>query len=79
VWSNGFDLRLTEHMVETAGVTEGSPVRITVQPGRIMVESELEPTLAQMLAAFDPRKHGGAVMADRPRVVTSRRAARCII
>jgi antitoxin MazE len=64
-------------MVETAGVAEGSPVRITVQPGRIMVESELEPTLAQMLAAFDPRRHGGEVMADHPRLVASRQSARC--
>jgi antitoxin MazE len=78
VWGNGFALRLTQHIVETAGVVEGSPVRITVRLGRIVIESELEPTLAQMLAAFNPRKHGGEVMADHPRPVPSREHARRI-
>jgi antitoxin MazE len=63
-WGNGLALRLTKPMAKTAGVTEGSPIRITVKPGRIVVETETEPTLAQMLAAFDPKKHGGEAMAD---------------
>lgn len=66
VWGNGLALRLTKPMAKTAGVTEGTPVRVTVRPGRIVIESETEPTLAQMLAAFDPKKHGGEVMADGP-------------
>lgn len=65
-WGNGLALRLTKPMAKTAGVTEGSPVRVTVKPGRIVIETETEPTLDQMLAAFDPKKHGGEVMADRP-------------
>lgn len=32
----------------------------------LVIESETEPTLDQMLAAFDPCKHGGEVMADAP-------------
>lgn len=65
-WGNGLALRLTKPMAKTAGVAEGSRVRVTVKPGRIVIETEVEPTLDQMLAAFDPRKHGGEVMADRP-------------
>lgn len=64
-WGNGLALRLTKPMAKTVGVTDGSPVRVTVQPGRIIIETETEPTLEQMLAAFDPKKHGGEVMADR--------------
>ena len=60
-WGNGLALRLTKPMAKTAGVADGSPVRVTVKPGRIIVETE--PTLAQMLAAFDPKKHGGEAMA----------------
>lgn len=63
-WGNGLALRLTKPMARTAGVSEGSPVRVTVKPGRIVIETETEPTLDQMLAAFDPKKHGGEVMAD---------------
>jgi antitoxin MazE len=65
-WGNGLALRLTRPMAKTAGVANGSPVRVTVKPGRIVIETEVEPTLDQMLAAFDPKKHGGEVMADRP-------------
>jgi antitoxin MazE len=65
-WGNGLALRLTKPMAKTAGVAEGSSVRVTVEPGRIVIEAEVEPTLDQMLAAFDPKKHGGEAMADRP-------------
>jgi antitoxin MazE len=65
-WGNGLALRLTKPMAKTAGVAEGSSVRVTVEPGRIVIESEVEPTLEQLLAAFDPKKHGGEAMADRP-------------
>ena len=64
-WGNGLALRLTKPMAKTAGVSEGSSIRVTVKPGRIVVETETEPTLEQMLAAFDPKKHGGEAMAGR--------------
>lgn len=68
-WGNGLAVRLTKPMAKTAGVTDGTPVRVTVKPGRIVIESETEPSLEQMLAAFDPVRHGGEVMADSPRGV----------
>lgn len=68
-WGNGLALRLTKPMAKAAGVVDGTPVRVTVQPGRIVIESETEPDLEQMLAAFDPVKHGGEIMADAPRGV----------
>ena len=69
VWGDGFALRLTKPMAKAAGVTEGTAVRVMVKPGRIIIESDTEPTLEQMLAAFDPAKHGGEVIADAPRGV----------
>ncbi len=69
VWGNGLALRLTKPMAKTAGVVEGTPVRVIVKPGRIVIESDVEPTLEEMLAAFDPAKHGGELMADAPRGV----------
>jgi antitoxin MazE len=65
VWGNGLAFRLTKPMAKTAGVSEGSAVRVTVKPGHIVIETEVEPTLDEMLAAFDLKKHGGEVMADR--------------
>lgn len=64
-WGNGLALRLTKPMAKTAGMTEGSSVRVTVKPGRIVIETEVEPTLDQMLASFDPKRHGGEVMVGR--------------
>ncbi len=61
-WGNGLALRLTKPMARTAGVSEGSPVRVTIEPGRIIIETETEPTLDQMLSAFDPNRHGGEAM-----------------
>ena len=66
-WGNGLALRLTKPMAKAAGVKEGTTVRVIVRPGRIVIEAEVEPTLEQMLAAFDPKKHGGELMADAPR------------
>lgn len=65
-WGNGLAFRLTKPMAKAAGVVDGSPVRVTVKPGRIVIETESEPTLEQMLEAFDPKKHGGEAMADGP-------------
>lgn len=66
VWGNGLALRLTKPMAMAAGVAEGSQVRVTVKPGRILIETVAEPTLEEMLTAFDPKKHGGELMADHP-------------
>ena len=65
-WGNGLALRLTKPMAKAVGVTDGTPVRVIVKPGKIIIEAETEPTLEQMLAAFDPKKHGGEVRADGP-------------
>lgn len=63
-WGNGLALRLTKPMAKAAGVTDGTPVRVIVKPGRIVIEAETEPTLEQMLAAFNPKKHSGGLVAD---------------
>ena len=65
-WGNGLALRLTKPMAKAAGVAAGTPVKVTVKPGRIFIEAETEPTLEQMLAKFDRVKHGGELMAGGP-------------
>ena len=69
VWGNSFGLRITQRMAKSAGLTKGSSVRVTVTPGRIVIASGTEPSLEDKLAMFDPKKHGGEVMADMPRGV----------
>ena len=67
VWGNGLGVRLTKAVVEASGVTADSPVSITVRKGRITIEPlQKKPQLSSMLAAFDPQRHGGEVMAFSP-------------
>lgn len=44
--------------------TDGTPVRVMVKPGCVVIEPDTKPTLEEMLAAFNPKEHGGEVMAD---------------
>ena len=66
-WGNGLAVRINKVIAKAAGVTEGTQVRIIAQPGRILVETiDKEPTLAEMLAAFDRQRHRGEMMAFEP-------------
>lgn len=60
---HGFALRISKQIAKTARLADGTPARLRATPGRIVVEVMTEPTLAEMLAAFDPKKHGGELMA----------------
>lgn len=63
-WGNGLALRLNKLVAKTAGIADGTHVRITAQPGKIIVEmTDRKPTLQEMLASFDKSKHGGEMMA----------------
>ena len=68
-WGNSFGLRITQRMAKSSGLSNGSPVRVTVSPGRIVIASCNRPSLKDKLAMFAPQKHGGEVIADMPRGV----------
>lgn len=67
-WGNGLAVRLTKLIAKTAGIADGTPVRITAEQGRIVVETVVTPAMSldAMLAAFDPARHGGESMAFAP-------------
>jgi antitoxin MazE len=66
-WGNGLGLRLTKTLAHAAGVDANSPVCISVESGRIIIETApKKPSLAAMLASFDPQRHGGEAMAFAP-------------
>ena len=67
VWGNGLGVRFTKPVAQACGVTADTPISITVQKGRIIIEPrQVKASLADMLAAFDPVRHGGEAMAFRP-------------
>lgn len=65
-WGNDLALRLTKPLALRAGFSEGMPVQVTAESGRIVIETIAEPSLEQMLQAFDPQRHAGEAMADAP-------------
>lgn len=66
-WGNGLAIRLTKRLAKAAGVEAGTPIRIQVKPGKIVIEAIPQtPTLETMLEQFDPKRHKGEVMAFAP-------------
>lgn len=66
-WGDGLAVRLTKSVANAAGVTAGTRVTIVAQPGRIIIETANHaPNLEEMLAAFDPERHRGEIMAFDP-------------
>lgn len=67
-WGNGLGVRLTAQVARAAGLTAETLVNVTVESDRIIIAPAAtpRPTLAQKLAAFDPKKHGGEAMASKP-------------
>ena len=65
-WGNGLAVRISKPLAKAAGVDNGTLVRIVAKPGRLVIETQLEPTLEELLQAFDPKRHGGEAMAFGP-------------
>lgn len=67
-WGNGLGVRLTAQVARAAGLTAETLVNLTVENDRIIIAPAAppKPTLAQKLAAFDPKKHSGEAMATKP-------------
>jgi antitoxin MazE len=63
-WGNSLGIRLPSAVAREAGLHADQHVRITVEEGGIVIRpvEEATPSLAQRLARFDPRRHGGEVM-----------------
>jgi antitoxin MazE len=66
-WGSGLGFRITKPLAEAAGIDLNTVLLVSAQPGRIVIEVRSgRPSLEQMLAAFDPKRHGGEAMALRP-------------
>jgi antitoxin MazE len=65
-WGNGLAVRITAPVAKAAHFALGSPIRVEVVEGGILLRPAGEPklSLAQKLKAFDPAVHGGEVMAS---------------
>jgi len=65
-WGNGLGVRITMPVAKAARFARGLPITVEVIEGGVLVRPAGKPrlTLAQKLRAFDPKIHGGEVMAS---------------
>lgn len=65
-WGNSLAVRIPATIARSAHFHLGTPVELAVKEGGIVVRStgERKLTLKERLDIFDPKKHGGEVMAS---------------
>lgn len=66
-WGNSLAVRIPVAVARSARFSVGQPVEISIADDGVLVKRAGQPrsTLAQKLAAFDARYHGGEVMVTR--------------
>jgi antitoxin MazE len=64
-WGNSLAVRIPAKVARSARFKAGQPVEVSAQDSNVLVRAIGEPklTFAQKLAAFDPDRHGGELMA----------------
>ena len=67
-WGNSLGVRLPAAVARAAHLRVNQRVRVAVENDRVVITAVAPKalTLAQMLASFDPLRHGGEVMAVTP-------------
>jgi len=67
-WGNSLAVRIPASVARSAGFCVGRPVDVTPHESGVLVtaKGEIRLSLAQKLALFDPKLHGGEAMAAAP-------------
>lgn len=67
-WGNSHGIRLSRQLMQSLGISPDTPLEVHVLgKGRLeLVAQPVKKSLAQKLKAYDPKLHGGEVMADTP-------------
>lgn len=67
-WGNNLGVRLPAAVAKAAHLRVNQRVRVAVEKGRVVITpvAPRELTLEQMLASYDPARHGGEAMAVAP-------------
>lgn len=67
-WGNSLAVRIPAAIARSAHFHLGTLVELDIQDGNIVVKASdrQKLTLNERLAAFDPKQHGGEIMAVKP-------------
>jgi antitoxin MazE len=66
-WGNSLGLRIPRGLAEDAGLTEGSPIDLRVENGRLIIEPVAIENLESLLAKVTPKNLHGELRSDAPR------------
>mgnify|MGYP005752718433 CR=1 FL=1 len=69
-WGNNLAVRIPASVARAARLVRGQTVVVEAIDGNVVVRPQggaPRMTLEQMIKAFDPKLHGGEMMADAPR------------
>ena len=67
-WGNSLAVRIPSSIARSVGFSVGRPVEVTTHKSGLLVtaKGEVRLSLAQKLAQFDPKLHGGEAMTTSP-------------
>lgn len=67
-WGNSLAVRIPAPIARSAHFHIGTSVEMMIQKGNVVIKAtgENKLTLKERLQLFDPKKHSGEVMANRP-------------
>lgn len=67
-WGNNLGVRLPQAVARAAHLHRDQRVRVSVEGGRVVITPVIgvTPTLDEMIASFDPARHGREVMITKP-------------
>jgi antitoxin MazE len=67
-WGNNLGVRLPQAVARAAHLHRDQRVRVAVEGGCVVITpvAGVTPSLDEMIASFDPARHGGEVMVTKP-------------
>lgn len=65
-WGNSLGIRIPRGLADDAGLTDGTPVDLRLEDGRIILEPVATPSLEDLLSRITPENRHGEQLQDEP-------------
>jgi antitoxin MazE len=65
-WGNSLGIRIPRGLADDAGLTDGTPVDLRFEDGRIILEPVATPSLEELLSRITPENCHGEQLQDEP-------------
>ena len=65
-WGNSLGIRIPRGLAHDAGLTDGTPVDLRIEDGRIVLEPVASVSLDELLSRITPQNRHGEQLSDEP-------------